>query len=216
MNDRTNGAPERTPPDRGPADPRAEAQAGPSHGRTRAEERIAALGDAAGGLAQEVERLRAELQEAHRLGDEARSAWQRSAADFANYKRRSEQERAERLGLASDSLLLKVLALADDFDLALEHVPAEAAGSPWVAGIAAIDRKLRTLLESEGVTAFETLGRPFDPHEHQAVAWEETSEAPDGTVFRELQKGYRVRERILRPALVAVARNDTTPTADER
>jgi molecular chaperone GrpE len=107
-------------------------------------------------------------------------------------------------------LLLKVLAVADDFDLAVEHVPAEAQGSPWVAGITAIDRKLRALLESEGVTAMDTVGQPFDPREHEAIASEDTTEVPDGTIVRELQRGYRIRDRVLRPALVAVARNDQT------
>ena len=87
-------------------------------------------------------------------------------------------------------LLLKVLAVADDFDLAVEHVPAEAQGSPWVAGIAAIDRKLRALLESEGVTAMDTVGQMFDPREHEAIASEDTTEVPDGTVVRELQRGW--------------------------
>ena len=223
MNDRTNGAPGApgstpgapgsTPPGGGqPPD-----QPSGAPGRTRAEERIAALGDAPGRLAQEVERLRAELEEAQRAAEEARTAWQRSAADFANYKRRSEQERAEQAGLASESLLLKVLAVADDLDLAIEHVPAEAAGSPWVEGISAIDRKLRQLLESAGVTPLDTVGKPFDPHEQQAISHEETTEAPDGTVLRELKRGYRVRDRILRPALVAVARNESRdpPTSNE-
>jgi molecular chaperone GrpE len=208
MNDRTNGAPDGAAHDNGPADTGTGAHP-PRRGRTRAEERIAALGDAPGGLVQEVERLHAELEEAQRATEEARAAWQRSAADFANYRRRSEQERAEQAGLASESLLLRVLALADDFDLAIEHVPEDALGSPWVEGISAIDRKLRQLLESAGVTAIETVGQPFDPHEQQAISYEETTEAPDGTVLRELTRGYRLRDRILRPALVAVARNDT-------
>ena len=103
-----------------------------------------------------------------------------------------------------------MLAVADDFDLAIDHVPAEAQGSPWVEGIAAIDRKLRALLESEGVTAMQTVGEPFDPREHEAVSHEDSTDVPDGTVLRELQRGYRVRDRVLRPALVAVARNDQT------
>lgn len=208
MNDRTNGAPGGPSPGERGGD--LNDQPGtPVRGRTRAEERIAGLGDAPGGLAQEVDRLQAALQEAQRAAEEAHAAWQRSAADFANYKRRSEQERAEQAGLANESLLLRVLALADDFHLAIEHVPDEAAGSPWVEGITAIDRKMRQLLESAGVTALDTVGQPFDPHEQQAISYEETTEALDGTVLRELKRGYRLRDRILRPALVAVARNDT-------
>ena len=234
MNDRTNGAPggpagpgapggsgthggAAAPggPDESTSRPGAAAtpgtpgprQADPS--RTRAEQRIADLGSPPS-LHAEVERLTAELARAQQEAFDARTGWQRTAADLANYRRRTEQEKAERLGLASDVLLLKVLAVADDFDLAVEHVPAEAQGSPWVEGITAIDRKLRALLESEGVTAMETVGQPFDPREHEAIASEDTTEVPDGTVVRELQRGYKVRDRVLRPALVAVARNDQT------
>ena len=212
MNDRTNGAPAGQgggPEGRDEHTTGTPAPGTPPGPRTRAEERIAGLG-AAPDLAAEVERLTSELARAEQEAAEARTSWQRTAADLANFRRRTEQEKAERLGLASDMLLLKVLAVADDFDLAIEHVPAEAQASPWVAGIAAIDRKLRALLESEGVTAMDTLGQPFDPREHEAVAHEDSTEVPDGTVLRELQRGYRVRDRVLRPALVAVARNDQT------
>jgi molecular chaperone GrpE len=181
----------------------------PNPPRTRAEQRIADLG-ATPSLQSEVERLTAELARAEQEAADARTGWQRAAADLANYRRRTEEERAKQLGLASEDLLLKVVALADDFDRAVEHVPAEAQGTPWVGGITAIDRKLRSLLESEGVTAMRTEGQPFDPYEHQAVSYEDTTEVPEGTVLRELQRGYKVRDRVLRPALVAVARNDQT------
>ena len=216
MNDRTNGAPGAPAGPGGSAGPDDPATGPGAPGtppanppRTRAEQRIADLG-AAPSLQSEVERLTAALARAEQETADARAGWQRTAADLANFRRRAEQEKAERLGLASDVLLLKVLAVADDFDLAVEHVPAEAQGSPWVAGITAIDRKLRALLESEGVTAMDTVGQPFDPREHEAIASEDTTEVPDGTIVRELQRGYKIRDRVLRPALVAVARNDQT------
>jgi molecular chaperone GrpE len=185
------------------------AQARPSTPRgTRAEERIAALDTSGAALASRVEELEAALADAERRAEEAQAGWQRERADFTNYKRRSEQEAAERAGRAADDLLLKVVAIADDFDLAIEHVPVESRESPWVEGIGAIDRKLRLLLESAGVTALRTVGQPFDPREQQAISYEESADVPDGTVLRELQRGYRVGDRILRPALVAVARND--------
>jgi molecular chaperone GrpE len=146
---------------------------------------------------------RAELEAAENL-----AAWQRTAADFSNYRRRTEQQREEEIGFANESLLLKVLAVADDFDRALSHVPPDQADSPWVEGITAIDRKLRALLESQGLTPIVVEGEPFDPRLHDAIAQEETTEVPDGTVIRELQRGYRIRDRVLRPALVAVAKND--------
>ncbi|MDA8202185.1 MAG: nucleotide exchange factor GrpE [Chloroflexi bacterium] len=158
-------------------------------------------------LQAEVERLQAELEAARRETEAMRTAWQRSAADFQNFRRRSEQEREASLGLASESLLRKLLAVVDDFDRALEAMPAELEQTGWVEGIWLVERKLRGLLDSEGVTAIEAVGQPFDPREHEAVVHQETTEAPDGTVVAELQRGYRLRDRVLRPSLVAVANN---------
>ena len=201
MNDRTNGA----PPD---------AAAAHNRRKTRAEERIDAL-DTSAGLAAQIDELRDRAELAEREATENRAAWQRSAADFSNYRRRTEQQREEELGLANEGLLLKLLAVVDDLDRAVAHVPPELLGSPWVEGINAIDRKLRSLLDSEGVTPIDVVGSPFDPRLHEAVMHEETADLPDEHVTRELQRGYRVRDRVLRPALVAVAKNDTTPTTTQ-
>jgi molecular chaperone GrpE len=180
--------------------------------RTRAQERIDALETpSATQLLAQLEELRASVIAAEQEAAENRAGWQRAVADFANFKRRNEQEREATLGLANEILLLKVLALADDFDRALVAMPPEMAGNGWTDGIAAIDRKLRQLLESEGVTPIEAVGQPFDPREHEAVVQEETSSAPDDTVLNELQRGYRLRDRVLRPALVSVARNPGHP-----
>ena len=75
----------------------------------------------------------------------------------------------------------------------------------WIEGIVLLDRKLRALLESEGVTPIEAVGRPFDPREHEAIASVPATGKPDGEVVAEIQRGYRVRDRVLRPAMVAVA-----------
>jgi molecular chaperone GrpE len=119
------------------------------------------------------------------------------------------------LGLAAEGLLSKVLAVADDFDRAVEARPAEIADDPWVEGISAIDRKLRLLLESEGVRAIESApGTAFDPRVHEAIANVPRSGKPDGTIVDEVRRGYRLRDRVLRPALVAVA-SDATGAAAE-
>jgi len=178
-------------------------------GRTRAEERIEALDAERGTPSAEVEQLRADLESAVQRADEAEAGWQRARADFANLKRRVEEERSELAALASDRLLSRVLELADDFDLAVEHVPDEVRGLPWVEGISAIDRKLRALLDAEGVRPMGAVGGPFDPHTQQAISYEDRADVPDGTVIKVLQRGYTIRERVLRPALVAVARNET-------
>lgn len=214
MNERQNGAPRPGgTPDRDPEQTQPQPQAGT--GQTRAEERIAALDSSGASLSTQLDEARDQLAAATAAAEKAEAGWQRSQADFANYKRRTEQERAERARDAGDSLLLKVIALADDFDLAVAHVPPEAQGSPWVEGIVAIDRKIRSLLESEGIKPMQAEGQQFDPNEHQAISYEETSDLPDGTVLQVLQQGYIIRDRILRPALVAVARNDRSTSHND-
>ena len=113
------------------------------------------------------------------------------------------------LGLANEVLLAKLLTIVDDFDRAIANMPPELRDVSWVGGITAIDRKLDQLLDSEGLTPIEALGKQFDPHEHEAIAQEERPGVPEGTVIAEVQKGYRIRDRVLRPAMVAVARNST-------
>ena len=152
-----------------------------------------------------VEELSAQLEVAKGLAAEHLASLQRTAADFANFKRRTAEDRERDLGLASESLLRKLLAVADDFDRALEAMPDDLRGVGWIEGIVLLDRKLRALLESEGVTPIEAVGRPFDPREHEAVANVAASGRPDGEVVAEIQRGYRVRDRVLRPAMVAVA-----------
>jgi len=203
MNDKMNGAPGAN----GNPDQTEQASAAKSGG-TRAEERIAALDTEGVSITDELEQLAGELQIAEQRAAEAEAGWQRARADFANLKRRNEEERAEFAGMASDRLMTRVVELADDFDLAVEHVPEEAKGTPWVEGISAIDRKLRALLEAEGISAMGGEGEPFDPQTQQAISYEDTADVPDGTVIKVLQRGYTIGDRVLRPALVAVARND--------
>ena len=212
MNDKTNGAPGAN------GDPQQAEQAKTSaakRGGTRAEERIAALDTSGASLSDQLAQLSAELEAAEQRAAEAEAGWQRARADFANLKRRTEEERAESASMAADRLLIRVLDVADDFDLAVEHVPQDAKDSPWVEGISAIDRKLRMLLEAEGISIMEGEGEPFDPHTQQAISYEDTADVPDGTVTKVIQRGYTIGDRVLRPALVAVARNDVADNNDD-
>jgi len=181
------------------------------HRRTRAEERIAELDTSPTALLARIEALTTERDAAVAQADEHLALAQRAQADYANLKRRTAEEREAMLGLANEALLAKVVALADDFDLAIEHVPADARETPWLEGIAAIDRKLRQLLESEGVTPIEALGRPFDPQVHDAVAHVPGTGRPEDEVVGEIRRGYRIRDRVLRPALVAVSDGSAGP-----
>jgi molecular chaperone GrpE len=155
------------------------------------------------------EELSIQLEIAKGLAAEHLASLQRTAADFANFKRRTAEDRERELGLASESLLRKLLVVADDFDRALDAMPEDLKGVGWIEGIVLLDRKLRALLDSEGVTPIEALGRPFDPREHEAIANVPATGRPDGEVVAEIQRGYRVRDRILRPAMVAVAGGDS-------
>jgi molecular chaperone GrpE len=178
-----------------------------SGGTTRAEERVAELDTSPTALVSELEEVRAKLAAAEQEAQENRAGWQRAAADFLNFRRRTEQDREQNLGLANEALLSKLLTIADDFDRAVAQLPEELREVGWVEGVVAIDRKLRQLLESEGVTPITAEGQPFDPRHHEAVVQEETARVPEGTVTNELQRGYRIRDRVLRPAMVAVAKS---------
>jgi molecular chaperone GrpE len=157
-----------------------------------------------------------ELETARRERDQYVAALQRERAEFLNFKRRTAEEREAMLGLAAEGLIRKVLALADDFDRAVEHRPDAIADEPWVEGIAAIDRKLRQLLESEGVTPIDASpGIRFDPRDHEAVTNVPGSGRRGGEIVEELRRGYRLRDRVLRPALVAVAEDSPAETAGE-
>jgi molecular chaperone GrpE len=148
----------------------------------------------------------AALEKVERERDEYLAALQRERAEFLNFKRRTAEERDTMYGIASEGLIRKVLGLADDFDLAVEHRPTGGVDEGWVEGIAAIDRKLRQLLESEGVTGVDaTPGVLFDPREHEAVVNVPGTGRRGGEIVEELRRGYRLRDRVIRPALVAVA-----------
>jgi len=130
---------------------------------------------------------------------------QRLAADFSNYRKRNEAERIEFVKYAKADLIRKLLDVLDGYDRALETTPGDAEGQPWLEGLRLVERKLRQLLESEGLQPLEAVGQPFDPYLHEAVAHLE-SDAPEGTVISEYQKGYRLHDRVIRPALVTVAK----------
>ena len=177
----------------------------PSH-RTRAQARIDEIDISPKTLLAEIERLKAELVEAQKGAEEYLVALQRERAEFLNFKRRTSEERDRDLGLANEDLIRKVLTVADDFDRAIEARPASIADDPWFEGISAIDRKLRSLLESEGVSSIDAApGRPFDPREHDAIVNVPGTGRPEGEIVEEVRRGYRLRDRVLRPALVAVA-----------
>jgi len=185
----------------------------PERRRTRAQERIDEIDISPSALLKHIETLTSERDAVKLSAEEYVTALQRERAEFQNYKRRTSEERMRDLGLAAEDLIRKVLVLADDFDRAIDARPPEIADHPWLEGISAIDRKLRQLLESEGVTTIDaTAGRPFDPREHEAIANVPDPNRAEGEIVEEVRRGYRLRDRVIRPALVAVATSIDTNT----
>jgi molecular chaperone GrpE len=184
--------------------------------RTRADERAAEIDISPTALLKQIDALAAERDAAVADRDAALAekdeyllALQRERAEFTNFRARTARERAEERGLAGVDLITKVLGLADDFDLAIENRPTAFEGDAWADGVAAIDRKLRQLLESEGVTQVEAApGMAFDPREHEAIASVPGTGLAEGLIVGEVRRGYRLRDRVIRPALVAVAAGD--------
>lgn len=155
-------------------------------------------------LMAEVEALHASLEEEKAKAEDYLKNWQRAQADFINFKRRTEQERVEQTKFANSALILKIIPVLDDFERAFATLPREVEGIPWLEGIALIERKLRFILEQEGVTPIEALGNDFDPNLHEAVLLEEGTDPQHGVVVAELQKGYKLHDRVIRPTMVKV------------
>jgi molecular chaperone GrpE len=129
----------------------------------------------------------------------------RKTAEFDNFRKRVERDRREMIEWAAADVISDVLSVMDDFDRALA-VDAPAEAQPYRAGVELIHRQLTDLLKKRGVTPIEAMGTDFDPHMHQAVAYEEAPGAREGEVTGILAKGYKLGERLLRPAMVKVAK----------
>jgi molecular chaperone GrpE len=144
----------------------------------------------------EIERLKKELDREHEM-------YLRALADFDNYRRRIERERASAARSGKRNLVLSLLEVVDNFELAFQHT--SEAPKTLSDGLRAIQRKLLTLLEEEGVKRFTSLGQPFNPELHEAIGVIEDHEDESGLIIDELQSGYRWGDEILRPARVRVA-----------
>jgi len=129
----------------------------------------------------------------------------RKTAEFDNFRKRVYRDRKERIEWAAADVIGDLLSVADDFDRALE-APAPPEARSFKAGLELIQRQLADLLKKRGVTTVEPLGADFDPHLHQAVAYEEVAGAREGEVVGVMAKGYKLGDRLLRPALVKVAK----------
>lgn len=132
--------------------------------------------------------------------------WQRARAEFANYKKRVERELKDSHSSASGNVLKDILPAIDDFERAVSNVPPQLKDDPWVNGVSMVLRKLNKVLDEYGVTVVDPTGEEFDPSHHEAIGMEDSDSVAAGHVTATLQKGYVLGDRVLRPALVRVAK----------
>jgi molecular chaperone GrpE len=131
------------------------------------------------------------------------ASWQRCQADWVNYKQRAEQEKRDVIEFANSTFVCNLLPIVDDLERAFASIPADLEESSWTEGIRLIYNKLRANLEAQGLTEIQTRGEPFDPHLHEAIMQQDGKE---GVIIEELQKGYKFKEKVIRPAMVTVGR----------
>jgi molecular chaperone GrpE len=129
----------------------------------------------------------------------------RSQADFENYKKRSTREKEEAIKYANSSLLEKLVAIVDNFELGLEAARAEGEKSPVFSGMSMVFKQLMDFLADSGLQPIDATGQKFDPNLHEAIAHEPSDRFPEGIVVRQTRRGYKMKDRLLRPSSVVVS-----------
>src|SRR5437867_7280944 len=129
----------------------------------------------------------------------------RSQADFENYKKRSAREKEEAIKYANSALLERLVAIIDNFELGLAAAKEQGEQSPIYSGMVLVQKQLNDLLAENGLQPIEAEGKPFDPNLHEAIAHEPSDQVPEETVLRQVSRGYRIKDRLLRPAKVVVS-----------
>src|SRR5215470_4645391 len=162
---------------------------------------------------EEIVRLREALETKTREAEEQRERYLRGAAEFDNARKRAAREREDYTRYANESLLRELLPVLDNFDRALQAARGEPAAAAVTAGVDLIQRELLRVLEKFGVTPFVSVGQPFDPERHEAVARVPAQGQAEGTVVNETARGYMLNGRVLRPAMVTVAAPPDTAAA---
>lgn len=156
--------------------------------------------------AEELQKLQTELEKSLAQAAENFEGWQRERADFINYKKRIERDQAQSLQNITGNLVKRYLVVLDDLERALKNRPQGGEAAAWANGIELIFRKLQGILEAEGVQPIPAEGAQFDPNIHEAISHETSDGHESGQVIEVIQQGYTLGDRVLRPALVRVAR----------
>ena len=154
---------------------------------------------------EDIETLRQVLAAEKEKAEGYLANWQRTQADFINYKRRSEQEKDENRKFANATLILGILPTIDDLERAFSSIPPRFANQAWVEGIRLIERKLKASLEAQGLAPIKAVGEPFDPSLHEAMRQDKGEE---GIVIVEMQKGYTFHDKVIRPSKVVVGNGE--------
>lgn len=150
---------------------------------------------------EDIDLLKKALAEEREKSAANYAGWQRAQADLINYKRRAEQEKEDVARYGNTCLIMGILPVIDDLERALGSVPENIAGNEWVEGIRLIERKLKSNMEAQGLSPIKAVGEPFDPNYHEAVM---QGKGEDGMVIDEVEKGYMLKDRLIRPSKVIV------------
>jgi molecular chaperone GrpE len=157
------------------------------------------------GEIEDMETLKDTLAEVKEKAEANLAGWQRAQADFINYKKRAEQEKQDLSKFANSVLILNLLPVLDDFERAFSSIPPKVGKMSWLDGIKLIERKLWAVLQAQGVSPIKALGEPFDPQFHEAMRQDKGKE---GIVIEEVQKGYMLEDRVIRPTMVVVGNGE--------
>jgi molecular chaperone GrpE len=155
---------------------------------------------------EEMEKPQDELETAKSEAAEYLDGWQRARAEFANYKKRVERENEAARQRITAELILNYLGIMDDLERALENAPENEDFQEWVSGIELIYHKFTAILEAEGVETIEAEDERFDPNLHEAISYEDSQDLEGGSIIAVTQRGYKLGDRIIRPAMVRVAK----------
>ncbi len=149
--------------------------------------------------------LEEQLEAALQSSAENLEGWQRARAEFANARKRFDQQKIAARTNALVEIAEQLLPVIDDFDLAFANVPEDITSTEWFGGVELIPRKFATILEKINIERIEAVGQPFDPNLHNAIMREASDDYPADTIIKEFQAGFKIGDRVVRPSVVAVA-----------
>lgn len=168
--------------------------------------------DAACEQSEDIETLQKALAEEQEKAEKYLANWQRSQADLENFVKRAEQEKSETLDCANRMLVLDLLPILDDFERAFASLPLELDEQNWTEGIKLIYNKVKALLETQGLAEIKAKGECFDPYWHEAAG---QLDGEEGMVVEEIRKGYKLRDKLLRPSMVMVGKGNSDEIQEE-